>query len=206
MGHNLEKHMKYTKSYLNKINEWYKSDSNYNFLSRHPEFEKFEMPKTFYFRILPHNYRVHWAIIKPADKYVNIYFINIWGRVFDKLEFKNIKIARRKLRQNGFNFSTNRYFPFTPPEPIYIKLSRGPKSAPYSKGKLWKPVQRNIKHIKKLENTYIKKQVKNYEYFRMPIDMRIPDKPKTQNNKVKEGIIILLIIFSLVFILTFLAD
>ena len=125
------------KKYLDKINKlqkaWY---SNKNYLSRHPELETFDMPKTFYFRYLPDRHQMHWAIIVPLkDTYhtpATVYFINNCGRVFDKLEFKSVKIARRRLRRNGFDFSTNRYCPFTPPEPIYIKLSEGKKSAPYS--------------------------------------------------------------------------
>ncbi len=128
--------------------------SNHEYLSRHPELEKFDMPKTFYFRYLPDRRVIHWAIIKGVNKVVNvrannevvIYFINNWGRVFDKIECKNIKIARRRLRRNGFDFSTNKYCPYTPPEPIYIKLSEGRKSAPYSKGNLWQSVQRTKNH------------------------------------------------------------
>lgn len=151
------------KKYLDKINKlqkaWY---SNQNYLSRHPELEKFDMPKTFYFRYLPDRQQMHWAIIVPLNNTshspATVYFINNGGRVFDKLEFKSIKIARRRLRRNGFDFSTNRYCPFTPPEPIYIRLSEGKKSAPYSKGNLWQSVQRNRKHIRKLEKAYCKQQ------------------------------------------------
>lgn len=159
--------MKYDKKYLEKINKWYKFDSNYDYLSRHPELERFDMPKTFYFRYLPDRGEIHWAIIVPKGNEhwspVNVYFINNWGRVFDKLEFKNAKIARRRLRRNGFDFSTNRYCPFTPPEPIYILLSCGKKSAPYSNGNLWQSVQRDKKHIDKIENTCIKQKVTFYE-------------------------------------------
>lgn len=162
--------MKYDKKYLEKINEWYKSHSNHDFLSRHPEIERFDMPKTFYFRYLPDRRQIHWAIIVPiSDGYrppVVVYFINDWGRVFDKLEFKYEKIARRRLRKNGFDFSTNRYCPFTPQEPIYIQLSCGKKSAPYSKGNLWQSVQRSQKHINKIENTCIKQKVERFtSYF-----------------------------------------
>jgi hypothetical protein len=97
-------------------------------------------------------------IIKEVDNKFKIYFINNWGRVFDELEFKKKKIAQRQLRKNGFDFSTNRFCPFIPPEPIYIKLSKGKKSAPYSKGNLWKKVQRNKKHFDK----YSKKDLVDY--------------------------------------------
>ena len=159
--------MKYTKKYLKKINNWFSLDSNHSFLSRHPEIERFDMPKTFFFRYLPEKGTLHWAIIVPKDKEsdssVYIYFINDWGRIFDRLEYKHAKIARRRLRRNGFDFSTNRYCPFTPPEPLYIQLSEGKKSAPYSKGNLWCSVQRNKKHIDRIENTCINQKVEYYE-------------------------------------------
>ncbi len=158
--------MKYDNKYLKEIDKWHKRDDNSAFLSRHPEIEKFDMPKTFYFRYLPERHTMHWAIIKPDDKFVNVYFINNWGRVFDKLEFKNTKIARRRLRKCGFDFSTNRYCPFTPPEPIYIQLSEGKKSAPYSKGNLFQSVQRSKKHINKIEKTYIKQTANYYERYK----------------------------------------
>ena len=155
--------MKYDKNYLKKINSWYRFQTNDSFLSRHPELESFDMPKTFYFRYLPDSCCIHWAIIKNMRNRVVIYFINHNGRVFDKLEFESEKLARRGLRRCGFDFSTNRYCPFIPQEPIYIKCFCGKKSAPYSKGKLWCSVQRNKKHFDKLENTCIKKYVKSYE-------------------------------------------
>ena len=151
--------MKYSKKYLKQINEYFKKYSNHSFLSRNPELEKFDMPQTFYFRYLPERQDMHWAIIVPQSdsKRANVfvYFINTWGRVFDKLEFKHKTIAQRQLRRNGFDFSTNRFCPFTPPEPIYIQLSCGKKSAPYSKGNLWQSVQRNKKHFDKLEKNIL---------------------------------------------------
>ncbi len=111
--------MKYDKKYLEKISKWQKRESNTCYLSRHPEMERFDMPKTFYFRYLPEYKQIHWAIIKSAQSCTTIYFIYNYGKIFDKIEVKNIKIARRLLRRNGFEFSTNRYCPFTPREPIY---------------------------------------------------------------------------------------
>lgn len=141
--------------------------SNSAYLSRHPEFKRIEFPKTFYFRYLPDRRAIHWAIIKKIneadnnDKRVNIYFINDWGRVFDKLEFKNIKIARRRLRKNGFDFSTNRYCPYIPPKPVYINLSSGKNSAPYSKGNLWTKVYRGKQNNKKAQ-TFHNQNIKRF--------------------------------------------
>ena len=137
-----------------------------NYLLKHPEYKCFDFPKTFYFKYCPDRFEIHWAIIKEIDDKFKIYFINNGGRVFDELEFKKKKIAQRQLRKNGFDFSTNRFCPFIPPEPIYIKLSKGKKSAPYSKGNLWNKVQRNKKNFDKLENTYLKQVIK----FRQWID------------------------------------
>lgn len=155
--------MKYDKKHLKKINEWYNLFNNDPYLSRHPELESFDMPKTFYFRYLPERSEMHWAIIKTEATCAKIYFIESWGRVFDILEFKNEKIARRRLRRNGFYFSTNKYCPFTPKEPLYIKLSQGNKSAPYSKGNLWQSVKRDEKHFNKIEKSYFKLMVSHYE-------------------------------------------
>ena len=155
--------MKYDKKYLKKINEWYNLFNNDPYLSRHPELESFDMPKTFYFRYLPERSEMHWAIIKKEATCAKIYFIESWGRVFDILEFKNEKIARRRLRRNGFYFSTNKYCPFTPNEPIYIKLSQGNKSAPYSKGTLWQSVKRDEKHFNKIEKSYFNLIISHYE-------------------------------------------
>ena len=121
------------------------------------------MPKTFYFRYLPERSEMHWAIIKTEATCAKIYFIESWGRVFDILQLKNEKIARRRLRRNGFYFSTNKYCPFTPREPLYIKLSHGKKSAPYSKGNLWQSVKRDEKHFKKIETRYLDLIVSHYE-------------------------------------------
>ena len=134
----------------------YFNTNNNDYLSRHPEIERFDMPKTFYFRYLPDRLAIHWAIIKPADGYVNVFFINNIGRVFDKLEFKNVKIARRRLRKCGFDYSTNKYCKETPREPIYIQLSEGKKSAPYSKGNLFKSVQRDRSSQDKSKESYYK--------------------------------------------------
>ena len=81
---------------MNSYSIYYNTD-NYDYLSRHPEIERFDMPKTFYFRYLPDVSEIHWAIIKPARDFVNVYFINEYGRVFDKIEFKSIKIFKYDL-------------------------------------------------------------------------------------------------------------
>jgi len=160
--------MKSRKKIIKLIREWETkySDNNIDFLSRHPEYESFSMPKTFYFRILPDRLAIHWAIIKEVENKAIIYFINDWGRVFDKLELKSVKIARRQLRKNGFEFSTNRYCPKQPPQPIYINLSEGKKSAPYSKGNLWKSVKRNERTISRTEKRYLLQFYNHMNYLK----------------------------------------
>ena len=139
---------------------WIFSENNHKYLSRHPEIERFNMPKTFYFRFLPDRLKIHWAIIVPNDSgyrpRVTVYFINDWGRAFDKLEFKNAIIARRRLRKCGFDYSTNKYCKYSPLEPIYIQLSEGKKSAPYSKGNLFQSVQRDGNFPNKARDSYEK--------------------------------------------------
>ena len=152
--------MKYTKKILKILTEKLEKYSNKAYLSNHPQFEYFDMPEYFYFRYLPDRTCMHWATIKEQEENTYIYFVDKLGRIFDKLEVKSIKIARRELRKNGFEFSTNRYCPFKPIEPIYIRIFSGKRSALYSIGNLWKKVKRNKKNIDKLEKTYIKAQIK----------------------------------------------
>jgi hypothetical protein len=146
---------------LRKIAKKIKFSSNKKYLTKHPEFEHFSFPKTFYFKYCSCGAEIHWAIIKEVDNKFKIYFINNWGRVFDELEFGKKKIAQRQLRKNGFDFSTNTFCPFIPPEPIYIKLSKGKKSAPYSIGNKWKKIKRNKKHIDCLKKAFLRNQVMN---------------------------------------------
>lgn len=174
---------------LRKIANWHKLTPNDKYLSRHTEIERFNFPKTFYFKYCPCSLELHWAIIKEVDNKFKIYFINNWGRVFDELEFKKKKIAQRQLRKNGFDFSTNRFCPFIPPEPIYIKLSKGKKSAPYSKGNLWKKVQRNKKHFDKLEKNYLKNIIKLRKIKLKKQEYKLLTISKKQNNCIKKEII-----------------
>ena len=166
MGNN-KQFRKSLADWYNSRKHWSQCKTNQEYLARHPELEYFDMPKTFYFRYLPDRPTIHWAIIVPKDNgyraRVTVYFINSYGRVFDKLEFKHAKIARRRLRKCGFDFSTNRYCPFTPMKPIYIQLSEGKKTAPYSKGNLFQSVQRDKKHIDKLEKAIIKQIAESYK-------------------------------------------
>ena len=175
--------MKYSKKYLKKVAQWYKADSNEKYLARHTELEGFDFPEHFYFRYLPERQELHWAIIKPLGDKVKIYFINNWGRVFDELEFKKKKIAQRQLRKNGFDFSTNVYCPFTPPEPIYIKLSYGKKTAPYSKGNLWQSVKRDSNKKKKAQKMIFKQQVNHFENFMKRLSTFKPPKLDVKNTK-----------------------
>ncbi len=150
------KSMKYGNDYPEETNNTYTPLLNSDYLSKHPEIESFNMPKNFYFRYLPDRIQIHWAVIKQEGERVFVYFINKYGRAFDKLEFNNIKIARRRLRKCGFDFSTNRHCYKSPWEPIYIQLSNGRKSAPYSKGNLLQSVQRDGKHPYKCREAYEK--------------------------------------------------
>ena len=76
-----------------------------------------------------------------------VYFINVSGQAFDKLEFKSKKQAQRALRRNHFYFSTNKHCPYIPINPIYVKLCEGKKSAPYSKGRLWDKTREKLVKI-----------------------------------------------------------
>ena len=116
---------------------WHNNINRGGYLEKHPEFLKFDFSETYYFRILDDRMAIHWAVIRPEDGKWSVYFINVEGRAFDKLIFKSKKIAQRRLRKNKFFFSTNKKCPYTPVNPIYVRLSSGKKSAPYSKGNLW---------------------------------------------------------------------
>ena len=122
---------------------------NLNF-AQNNNYKKFNLPKSFYFKILNDRCKIHWAVImKETDKFC-IYFINVFGQAFDKLEFKNINIAKRLLRKNKFISNNNKKCPYMPVEPIFIKLNIGKKSAPYSKGNLWRKQERyNIEAVSK---------------------------------------------------------
>ncbi len=186
----------------------YRNTNNYDYLSRHPEIERFDMPKTFYFRYLPDRKAIHWAIIKPADGYVNVYFINNIGRVFDKLEFKSVKIARRRLRKCGFDYSTNRYCKETPREPIYIQLSEGKKSASYSKGILFQSVQRDGKNPDKYKKSY-EKAWKSWENLckklkekrKKQIKKDIQAKPVVETNSYNFDVLVYFIIMVIIAII-----
>ena len=199
--------MKFKKAYIKETAEWLNKTSNNEYLARHPDLENFNMPKYFYFRIYPDKAQIHWAIIKKNETFVTIYFINNMGRIFDKLEFKNIKIARRRLRKNGFDFSTNRYCPFLPSEPLYINLCTGKKTAPYSKGNLWQSVQRNHKHLQKIEKTIIKQKIELYEHCIGISKLKIKKHRKQsakETKKFKTGCLILAIIYICIVIYSFL--
>lgn len=155
--------MKYSKKYVYQVAQWYLRDSNENYLKDHPKYEKFKFPQYYYFRYVPSRLTIHWAIIKEYENITKVYFINDRGRAFDELEFKSKKIAQRQLRKNGFYFSTNRYCPFRPIEPIFVKLSVGKKTAPYSKGNLWKSIPRTPHYDKKIKEAVFKKYIEHYE-------------------------------------------
>lgn len=131
----------------------------------HSYIKCFDFPEYFYFKVYNDRLVIHWAVIRKEENWA-VYFINMSGRAFDKLEFKTKKQAQRALRRNKFYFSTNKYCPYKPISPIYINLGEGKKSAPYSKGNLWQSVKREQKQIKKSENTVIKKYVDNYNWWK----------------------------------------
>ncbi len=117
--------------------------SNMAYRKRHPEFEQFDMPEIFWFKIYPDRQAVHWAIIRKInDSNVEICFIDVNGRIFDKLFFKHEKIAKRLLRKNKFYSNRNKKPPYMPVQPLFVNLSTGKKTAPYSKGNLWIPQDR----------------------------------------------------------------
>ena len=125
----------------------------------HPQFRCFDFPEHFYFKIYNDRLVIHWAVIFPhlRGEYWNVYFINMRGRVFDMLVFKTKKQAQRALRKNKFSFSTNKYCPYKPISPVYINMGEGKKSAPYSKGNLWNPIQKTqrlTKPVKKQSNCW----------------------------------------------------
>ena len=118
-------------------------ESRCAYLKRHSEFWELDFPKTYYFKIYDDRCAIHWAVIRDTkhnyfakEPYI-VYFIDVTGQAFDKLEFKTKKQAQRALRKNKFFFSTNKKCPYEPVTPIYINLHSGKKSAPYSKGNLW---------------------------------------------------------------------
>ena len=112
---------------------------NYEYRKKHPEFLQFKMPKSFYFKILYDRCTINWAIIQNDNNKFIIYFIDENGRAFDKLEYKNKKVAQRLLRKNKFISSNNQKCPYMPIEPIYVKLNTIGK---YSNGKVWIPQER----------------------------------------------------------------
>ena len=132
------KNKKTYKKYVKEMKKYEGKYSNDEYLSRHPEFKKFEMPKYFYFKFYPDRMQMHYAFIQKEEGVFNIYFIDVNGRIFDKLEFKNKKLAQRGLRKRKFYFSTNKFCEIMPDRPIFLKPSNGRKTAPYSKGNLWK--------------------------------------------------------------------
>ena len=118
-------------------------NGNSEYRKKHPEFLKFEMPKSFYFKIFYDRCSIDWAIIKEENKNFIIYFIDANGQAFDKIEYKKKKIAQRLLRKNKFVSSNNQKCPFLPIQPIYVKLH---KKGRYSSGKYWKVQDRYIKN------------------------------------------------------------
>ena len=157
--------IKWITSIQDKMNE---SMSVYR--AKHPQFRQFDFPEHFYFKVYNDRLVIHWAVLLKEENW-SIYFINMRGRAFDRLEFKTKKQAQRALRRNKFSFSTNKCCPYKPISPIYINIGEGKKSAPYSKGKLWDfyrktrniPVQ-NVQ-TKKDKQKAIKQDKKEYTAF-----------------------------------------
>ena len=57
-----------------KIAKKIKFSSNKKYLTKHPEFEHFSFPKTFYFKYCPYSLELHWAIIKEYENYKPLAF------------------------------------------------------------------------------------------------------------------------------------
>ena len=128
------------------------------FLNKYDVIKRFPFPEYYYFKVLNDRCHIHWAIIKEEDNKAIIYFINYRGIVFDKLEYKKVRKAQRELRKNKFIFCTDQKCPYLPLNPVYIRLGQGKKSAPYSKGNLWKGVKYNIQNITTPSNsTFLEK-------------------------------------------------
>ena len=132
-------------------------ESNDAYRKRHPEFEKFDMPESFWFKIYPDRQVVHWAVLRKKEENFEIYFVNVNGQAFDKLTFKQEKVAKRLLKKNKFYSSKNVKPPYLPILPIFVNLCTGKKTAPYSKGRLW-VVQDRFPSKKYLNRRRIKKE------------------------------------------------
>lgn len=109
---------------------------NQAYRDRHPEFKRLEFPDEFFFRVLPDRQALHWAIIVKEEKY-SIYFIDVNGQAFDKLEFRTYDYAVERLEKNFFQSNKKCVCPYEPVKPVFVDLRHGKKSAPYSKGNLW---------------------------------------------------------------------
>jgi len=113
--------------YLNDLNE----------IKNRSEYTNFNMPKNFWFKIYNDRLQIHYAFIVDKNNNIYIFFSNVKGQIFDKLQFKNIKVAKRLLRKNKFVSSSNKKCPYLPITPLYEKIMTGKKTAPYSVGNLW---------------------------------------------------------------------
>ena len=120
---------------------------NEAYRKKHPEFEQFDMPEVFWFKIYQEFQVVHWAVVRKFgfDK-VAIYFININGRAFDRLIMQSELEAERLLRKSNFISSKKKEAPYLPIEPVFISLIKTKKKALYSKaGLLNYKVKKEIK-------------------------------------------------------------
>ena len=107
---------------------------NEAYRNKHPEFEKFDMPEHFWYKIYQEFQVVHWAVIRPFNiNNVAIYFININGRAFDRLILQNESEAEKVLKKSKFISSKQKEAPYLPVEPVFISLIKTKKKALYSK-------------------------------------------------------------------------
>lgn len=113
--------------YFNDLNE----------IKNRSEYLNVDMPKIFWFKIYNDRLQIHFAFIIEENNEIYVFFSNAKGQIFDKLEFKNKKIAKRLLRKNKFVSSSNKKCPYLPVTPLYKKIMTGKKTAPYSIGNLW---------------------------------------------------------------------
>ena len=118
---------------------------NAKYREKHSEFEQFDMPEEFWYKVYYEYQVINWAVIKQAqDDKITVYFINVNGRAFDKLVFDNENVAKIMLKLNGFVSNNKKHSPYLPVLPIFVSLCKGKKTAPYSKGNLWKTFNRGI--------------------------------------------------------------
>ena len=107
---------------------------NESYRNKHPEFEKFDMPEYFWYKIYQEFQVVHWAVIRQFNiNKVAIYFINVNGRAFDRLILEDEREAEKLLVKSRFISNKKKKAPYLPIQPIFVSLIKSKKKALYSK-------------------------------------------------------------------------